>query len=109
MFPIRRNTLRHGPDEVLITPGTDSVKRIGCDIGPVIASERRSDLPAASQRDAPVFSVGVAAATSCGMENLFAEFRLWASREEGSAEKKKQEQRKNAGDPAIQRLDLNLL
>ena len=88
MFPIRRNTLRHGPDEVLVTPGTNSVKRVGCDIGPVIASERCSDLPAARQRDASVFSVSVATAASCRMENLPAEFRVWASREEGSAVKK---------------------
>ena len=85
------------------------MKRVGCDIGPVIASERCSDLPAARQRDASVFSVSVATAASCRMENLPAEFRVWASREEGSAEKKKQEQPKNAGDPEIQRLDLNLL
>ena len=85
------------------------MKRIGCDIGPVIGSKRRSDRPASRHRGAPIFSIGVAAATSRSMENLTAEFRLWASREEGSAEKKKQEQRKNSGDPAIQRLDLNLL
>ena len=85
------------------------MKRIGCDIRSVIASERRSDLPAARKRGAPIFIVGVATATSRSMKNLTAEFRLWASRGEESAEKKKQEQRKNSGDPAIQRLDLNLL
>ena len=90
MFSIRRKTFSHSPDEVLITPGTDSVKRIGSDIGPVIGSERCSERLASRHREAPIFSIGVAAATSRSMENLTAEFRLWASREEGSAEKKKQ-------------------
>ena len=85
------------------------MKRIGSDIGPVIDSERCSERLASRHREAPIFSIGVAAATSRSMENLTAEFGLWASREEGSAEKKKQEQPKNAGDPEIQRLDLNLL